>query len=134
MRLEFKLTICDISLVAGSEDGQFLPEFVEQFRAEKFSLTGGMLVTIRVSGGNDTDLRETAYVARRVEPTSAEPSSFAEAKSPEFMDYRAVGPNTGRGNWAADLVNSLIADNYGKLPDGWLERAMEDVGTNGVKH
>ena len=53
---------------------------------------------------------------------------------PEFMEYRAVGPQMGNGNWAAELVNLLIAENRGKLPDGWLEQAMEDLETSATKH
>lgn len=134
MTLEFKLTIDSIGLFTGSEDVEFAPDLVEEIRANKFSMNGGLFIAMRLDGEDDTYSSAAAYVARRVEPVVDEPSSVAEGLMPEFMEYRAVGPQMGNGNWAAELVNSLIAENRGKLPDGWLEQAMEDLETSATKH
>ncbi|AGH58004.1 hypothetical protein RHVG_00039 [Rhodovulum phage RS1] len=134
MTLEFKLTIDSIDLFAGSEDVEFAADFVEEIRAKKFSMNGGLFVLMHLDKEDEIVAWGAAYVARRVEPVVDEPSCKDEARMPEFMEYRAVGPQIDSGNWAAELVNSLIAENRGKLPDGWLEQAMKGVETSSTKH
>lgn len=121
---EYSVKIDQVDLSLERQEQVFTDEMLRRLDADKFSMTGGLYVFFSVISGGEVFIPGSALVARRIEPIKEEPNSFAQASLPEFMEYRAYG-GAGTTGWAVDFANALIAANYGKLPGGWLELAME---------
>ena len=129
---KFELTFDCVDMALGEE--AWSPEFLAEISAAGFSMKGGIWIGMGIRSDDDSAIGAASHVlvARRLKPIDREPEYGYEAKCPEFMEYMAFSPKRG-GNivWGAAVVNALIASNWGKLPESWLEQGMAKLVTSG---
>lgn len=103
---------------------------IHQMQASGFSMKGGIYVEIfgREVDGDELFLNCYVPVARRIKPVLRLPENGVEAMSPDFMEYRCfTGDGHSSVHWGSHMINMLISNNYGKLPQAWLDAALNDI-------
>ncbi|MGR1581560.1 hypothetical protein ACSSNL_08830 [Thalassobius sp. S69A] len=132
----FELKIERVDITTEGDDA-WAPEFVKTMKDAGFTMKGGFYVQLRAESQSNEELLMFSYVpvAKRFIPREREPNSFAEGLTPKFMEYCCF--KDGRGeltDWGAGVVNSIIATNYGQVPEEWLSAGMADLDTSEVTH
>ena len=129
---KFELTFDCVDMALGEE--AWSPEFLAEVNDAGFSMKGGIWMGMGIRSEDNRAIGAASHVlvARRLKPVDREPEYGFEAALPEFMEYMAFSPAKG-GNlvWGAAVVNALIASNWGKLPQSWLEHGMAKLKTSG---
>jgi hypothetical protein len=133
-RFELRIGRVDVTT---EQDETWAPEIVKMMKDAGFSMKGGVYVWLSLHHPENEELCMMGYaaVARRTKPKKREPENGAEAGMPEFMDHCCFHTKAGGTiGWGAGVVNSLIAANYGKLPNKWLESGMSNLKTPSISH
>ena len=122
---EVKILVNRADMTLAQDKDVWNENFLASLVKEGFTMKGGVYVGLEMQRNGETMSFDYVPVARRTAPMEGEPNNTAESIEPRFMkNYAFRNENTGGLNWGADFINTIIAENEGKMPDEWLEQAF----------
>tara|TARA_R110002049_G_scaffold164956_3_gene330976 strand:+ start:5304 stop:5702 length:399 start_codon:yes stop_codon:yes gene_type:complete len=122
----FDLLIGDVWVQ--DSDKEWTKDFKKQMADRGFTMVNGLMVSVTlVDPDQSSPIAITIVpVARRLSPIKREPRSREEAEQAEFMEYRAFfGPKAGF-KWGSHIVNGIIGNNRGKVPEKWAAATTQN--------